>query len=178
MVRHGTMGGDMLGAVAGFRGWPRAARVAVYAAAGLVLLLVAGLLAVVYLVRMPLPQTTGSVDVPGLSAPVDVVRDEHGCERRFVREWNRGFTSWWGDKTYPDDLLTAWEVPAFSRRARQVRVRLEYRDAGGPWASAAELVVPNPAPGPYPQWSAPSLPVTARDGALPGCSTNNRSEPP
>lgn len=82
MVRHGTMGGDMVG-VTGFRGWPRAARVATYLAIGVALLLVGALVTVVHLVRSPFPQTTGSIDVPGLSGPVDVVRDGAGIPQLY-----------------------------------------------------------------------------------------------
>ncbi len=84
MVRHGTMASDMVAGVAGFRAWPRVVRVAAYVAAALALLLVAGLLTVVYLVRQPFPQTTGSIDVPGLAGTVDVVRDEHGIPQVYA----------------------------------------------------------------------------------------------
>ena len=84
MVRHGTMTCDMVAGVTGFRGWPRAARVATYVAAALVLVLVAGLVTVVYLVRQPFPQTTGSIDVPGLDGTVDVVRDENGLPQLYA----------------------------------------------------------------------------------------------
>ncbi|MFC6288177.1 penicillin acylase family protein [Nocardioides sp. GCM10027113] len=61
-----------------FRGWPRPARITTYVAAGLVLLLLLTLLGGVVMLRRPLPETSGEVDVPGLSAPVQVVRDRHG----------------------------------------------------------------------------------------------------
>lgn len=83
MVRHGTMGRDMVG-VTGFRGWPRAARVATYLAVGVALLLVAALVTVVHLVRSPFPQTTGSIDVPGLDGPVEVVRDDAGIPQLYA----------------------------------------------------------------------------------------------
>ena len=61
-----------------FRSWPAWARVPVYVAVGLVLVLVAGLVTGVALVRRPLPQTNGELDLPGLTSSVTVVRDEHG----------------------------------------------------------------------------------------------------
>ncbi|WP_460832206.1 penicillin acylase family protein [Nocardioides hungaricus] len=68
----------------GFRGWPRAARLATYVAGALALLLVAGLLTGVYLVRRPFPQTTGTIDVPGLEGTVEVVRDESGIPQLYA----------------------------------------------------------------------------------------------
>ncbi len=55
----------------------------VYAAAALVLVLLVGLVTVVQLVRAPFPQTTGEVDVPGLDAPVGVLRDDHGIPQLY-----------------------------------------------------------------------------------------------
>ncbi|GAB6987739.1 penicillin acylase family protein [Nocardioides pyridinolyticus] len=78
------MAGDMVAGVTVLRGWPRAVRVATYVAAGLVLLLVVGLAAVVHLVRQPFPQTTGTIDVPGLDGTVEVVRDEHGIPQVYA----------------------------------------------------------------------------------------------
>ena len=49
-----------------FLGWPRAVRISAYVALGLVLVLIAALVTGVVLVRRPFPQTTGTVDVPGL----------------------------------------------------------------------------------------------------------------
>ena len=66
-----------------FRGWPRFARLAAYATAALVLVLLAGLLSVVHLVRAPFPQTTGTVDLPGLEGRVEVVRDDHGIPQLY-----------------------------------------------------------------------------------------------
>src|SRR4051794_27936370 len=83
MVRHGTMSGDMVGGL-GFRGWPRAARIATYVAAGVVVLLIATLLTAVHLVREPFPQTTGEIDVPGLAGKVTVVRDDAGIPQVYA----------------------------------------------------------------------------------------------
>ncbi len=66
-----------------FLGWPRAARVTSYLAAGVVLVLVAGLVAGTVLVRRPFPQTSGSAELPGLQADVEVVRDDHGIPQLY-----------------------------------------------------------------------------------------------
>ena len=67
-----------------FRGWPPPARWAAYVAAGLVLLLVVVAVAGVAVVRRPLPQTSGELEVPGLTGPVEVVRDEHGIPQVYA----------------------------------------------------------------------------------------------
>ena len=67
-----------------FRGWPRPARWAAYVAAGLVLLLVVAAVAGVSVVRRPLPQTSGELEVPGLTGRVEVVRDEHGIPQVYA----------------------------------------------------------------------------------------------
>ena len=56
----------------------RATRLLLVVASVLVLVLVAGSVATVLVTRRPLPRTTGELDVPGLAAEVDVVRDERG----------------------------------------------------------------------------------------------------
>jgi penicillin G amidase len=56
----------------------RATRLLVVVAAVLVLVLAATAVAAVLVVRRPLPQTTGELDVPGLDAEVTVVRDDRG----------------------------------------------------------------------------------------------------
>ena len=58
-----------------FRGLPRAVRWSAWTAVGVVLVLLVLAAAVVGVVRRPLPQTSGEVEVPGLSARVEVVRD-------------------------------------------------------------------------------------------------------
>lgn len=75
--------GSRVGAWQRFRSWPRLARAAVYAATGLVLVLLAGAITVVQLVRAPFPQTTGEADLPGLEGRVDVVRDDHGIPQLY-----------------------------------------------------------------------------------------------
>ncbi|WP_460871805.1 penicillin acylase family protein [Nocardioides pakistanensis] len=62
----------------GFRSWPRWGRVTTYVAAGVVLLLVAGLVATVAVVRRPFPTVDGELELPGLAAEVEVLRDEQG----------------------------------------------------------------------------------------------------
>ena len=66
-----------------YRGLPRLVRLGVTATALVVVLaLLLGATAAV-LVRRPLPQTSGEVDVPGLDAPVTVVRDDHGIPQLY-----------------------------------------------------------------------------------------------
>ncbi|TIC79095.1 penicillin acylase family protein [Nocardioides sp. GY 10127] len=61
--------------------WP--VRVLAGVAVGVVVVaLVAGVLVGVQ-VRRPLPQTTGTIDLPGLSAPVEVVRDDQGVPQLY-----------------------------------------------------------------------------------------------
>ena len=67
-----------------FRGWPRAVRWSAYVVVGLVLLLLAGLVTAVVLVRRPFPQVEGSVRVPGLTGEVEVVRDERGIPQLYA----------------------------------------------------------------------------------------------
>ena len=66
-----------------FRSWPTWARVGTYIAVGLVLLLVAGLVTGVALVRRPLPQTTGELELAGLESEVTVIRDDHGIPQLY-----------------------------------------------------------------------------------------------
>ena len=68
----------------GFGSWPRWGRWATLVAAGVVLLLVAGLVAAVTAVRRPFPLVDGEVEVPGLSADVEVLRDEHGVPQVYA----------------------------------------------------------------------------------------------
>ena len=62
---------------------PRSMRVTAYVAIGVVLLLVAGGVTGVVLVRRPFPQVDGTLDLPGLSRPVTVVRDDHGVPQLY-----------------------------------------------------------------------------------------------
>ena len=83
----GTMTADTSeGAVegTGFRGLPKPLRVTTYITIGLVLLLVAGLLTGVVLVRRSFPQTSGTVEIAGLDSEVQVIRDEHGIPQIYA----------------------------------------------------------------------------------------------
>src|SRR5690606_22722909 len=55
-----------------------------YGAAALALVLVAVLVTGVVLVRRPFPQTSGEIEVPGLSAGVEVLRDANGIARVYA----------------------------------------------------------------------------------------------
>jgi penicillin G amidase len=67
-----------------FKRAPRAVRWTAWTALGLVVLLVVLAAVSVVVVRRPLPQTDGEIDVPGLSASVEVVRDEHGIAQVYA----------------------------------------------------------------------------------------------
>ena len=68
----------------GFRAWPRWGRWSTYAAAGVVLLLVASLVVAVLVVRSSLPQTDGAIPVPGLAEDVTVLRDGSGIPQVYA----------------------------------------------------------------------------------------------
>ena len=68
----------------GFRKWPRPARWTTYVAVGLVLLMVAVTALAVVMVRRPLPQTTGEIEVPGLTGAVEVIRDANGIPQIYA----------------------------------------------------------------------------------------------
>ena len=67
-----------------FRRAPRAVRWTAWTALGLVVLLLVLAVTVVVVVRRPLPQTDGEIEVPGLSASVDVVRDANGIAQVYA----------------------------------------------------------------------------------------------
>ena len=67
-----------------FFAWSAWARWSVYVAVGVVLALVAGLVAGVVLVRRPLPTVDGTVRLPGLGNGVEVVRDESGIPQVYA----------------------------------------------------------------------------------------------
>jgi penicillin G amidase len=71
------------GRLAAFWSLPRPVRVSTYVALVVVLLLVAGAVTGVVLVRKPFPQVDGTLDLPGLSQPVTVVRDDHGIPQLY-----------------------------------------------------------------------------------------------
>jgi len=75
------------GWLATFRSLPKPLRISTYVAMFLAFLLVIAALAVVVLVRRPFPQVDGTVDLPGLSAPVTVERDDHGIPQLYGRTY-------------------------------------------------------------------------------------------
>ena len=68
----------------GFLGWPRSVRAAALVAALLALALVASLITGVVLVRRPWPQTSGELEINGLEAEVQVVRDDAGIPQIYA----------------------------------------------------------------------------------------------
>ena len=67
-----------------FATFPRGVWWTAYGVVGLVLLLVVLLVVGAALVRRPLPQTQGSVTIPGLGGEVEVIRDEHGIPHLYA----------------------------------------------------------------------------------------------
>ncbi|MDN5896397.1 MAG: penicillin acylase family protein, partial [Nocardioides sp.] len=67
-----------------FRRWPWVARWASYVAGGVVLAMVVGLCVGVYFARLPFPQTSGEVAIPGLEGEVEVIRDDHGIAQIYA----------------------------------------------------------------------------------------------
>ena len=63
---------------------PRAARWATYVALVVVLALIVGLVVGVATVRRPFPTTSGEIEVPGLGAEVDVLRDGNGIAQVYA----------------------------------------------------------------------------------------------
>jgi penicillin G amidase len=70
--------------VSSFRSWPRWGRWSVYLAATLALLLVVGLVVAATVVRRPFPTVAGEIEVPGLGAEVEVLRDERGIPQVYA----------------------------------------------------------------------------------------------
>jgi penicillin amidase len=71
------------GRLTAFWSLPRSVRLTTYTALGVVLLLVAGAVTGVVLVRRPFPQVDGTLDLPGLTQPVTVARDDHGIPQLY-----------------------------------------------------------------------------------------------
>ena len=63
---------------------PRKLRWSAYVAAALALLMVVLLVTVVAFVRRPVPGTDGELELAGLDAPVEVVRDDHGIAQIYA----------------------------------------------------------------------------------------------
>lgn len=81
---HPSRASRLLTAARTFAGWPRPARLTVWGAAVLVLILVAGLATATGLVRRPLPDGDGRLEVAGLEGEVEVVRDGHGIPQVYA----------------------------------------------------------------------------------------------
>ncbi|KRF16779.1 penicillin amidase [Nocardioides sp. Soil797] len=67
-----------------FRAWPWGARWAIWVSLGLALVLLAGTITGVVLVRRPFPQLDGEIEVPGLEAEVTVIRDGNGIPQIYA----------------------------------------------------------------------------------------------
>ena len=67
-----------------FFDWPGWARVTAYVAVLLVLTLIAALVTVVVVVRRPLAQVEGTLQLPGLSSKVEVLRDGYGVPQIYA----------------------------------------------------------------------------------------------
>jgi len=79
-----------------------------------------------------------------------IVADEQGQEFDPAAHSNTGSDGYW-----------VAEVPAFPRRGKELRLRVASNTN-----ILAEFRIPNPAPGPHPQWKAKPLPVSVQDGDL------------
>lgn len=67
-----------------FAGWPGPLRFTTYAAVVLVLVLLAVVVFGAVVVRRSWPETDGEIEVPGLSAEAEVIRDEHGIPQIYA----------------------------------------------------------------------------------------------
>ncbi len=76
-------GSDDSGWLDTFRSLPKPLRITTYLCLVLVLVLLVALAAGVALVRRPFPKVDGTIDLPGLSAPVTVERDGHGIPQLY-----------------------------------------------------------------------------------------------
>ena len=80
----GAVAGFVVGGWRRFRSLPLPMRLTAYVALALVLLLVLATATATVLVRRPLPQTSGVVEVAGLDGEVEVLRDEHGIAQIYA----------------------------------------------------------------------------------------------
>ena len=112
-----------------FRSWPAWARVPVYVAVGLVLVLVAGLVTGVVLARRPLPQTDGELDLPGLTELGDR-RPRRPRHPPALRRLARGPDARAGVRARAGAVLRDGRPPARDRRAgsRSCSARTRARD--------------------------------------------------
>ena len=92
---------------------------------------------------------------PGASALRIATVDDVGNEFDPVSQHSGMFQDYNGREYSVED------VPVFPRRGKTVHLRL--LDNGN---LLAEFVIPNPAPGPHPEWTAQSLPIHQTDGDL------------
>ncbi|HKS38772.1 MAG TPA: hypothetical protein VJW76_16375, partial [Verrucomicrobiae bacterium] len=67
---------------------------------------------------------------------------------------------------HPGEIIQGWRFKAFPRREKKVRCRFIYKDSSGNYATAAEMLIPNPTPGPHPVWTSAPAPLTSEDGDL------------
>jgi hypothetical protein len=84
-----------------------------------------------------------------------VVSDEHGCRSETGFLGHGAGLNW-----PPTEAYGAWALPAFPRRGRTLGVQIEERPKAGAWTPVARFTLANPDPGPHPQWTPQSLPVT------------------
>ncbi len=66
----------------------------------------------------------------------------------------------------PKEIVQGWRFKAFPRRGKTVRCRFIYKDASDNYTNAAEIEVPNPAPGLHPTWTPEVMPLKRNDGDL------------
>jgi hypothetical protein len=62
--------------------------------------------------------------------------------------------------------VSAWSFSAFPRRGKTLHFKLYTRGASNTWDTLADFPLANPAPGPYPVWTAPTLPAVQMNGNL------------
>lgn len=61
--------------------------------------------------------------------------------------------------------LDGWLPPAFPRRGKTLGLHY-FERKGNEWVRVADFLIPNPAPGNYPTWTAESLPITKTNDDL------------
>ena len=71
-----------------------------------------------------------------------------------------------GTMSVSEGRFQAWRLYAFPRRGSNLTLRFFYPHTDGRWARAAEMIVPNPAPGPFEAWTPAPLPIVQTNGDL------------
>jgi RNA polymerase sigma factor (sigma-70 family) len=71
-----------------------------------------------------------------------------------------------GTLVVSEGKFQAWRLYAFPRRGSNLTLRFFYPERDGRWATAAEMTVPNPAPGPFDQWMPDALPISQTNDDL------------